>query len=122
MMYPPSTASTAPDHRSPVLVAFSIPCFPPQPVLFSGFLVAPFGHDLAYRAARRPELHRNDAGIADDLAAVAANLLFRRLEIVDFDGEVMDAGPFPRRGRLRRLRIVVVAHDRDVERPIGQVA
>src|SRR5919106_78569 len=41
-------------------------------------LVAPLRHQFAHRPARCAELHRNDARVTDDLAAVGLDLLRRR--------------------------------------------
>src|SRR5207248_5725986 len=50
-------------------------------------LVAAFGHDLADDAARGAELHRHDAGVADDLAAERADALLGAGEVRDLDRE-----------------------------------
>src|SRR5262245_20339161 len=89
--------------------------------LLAGLLVAVPGNDLAHRAAGRAELHRDHARIADDLAAVRADLLLRGREIVDFHGEVMDTGSIARGPRLGGLRPRVVLHDRQVDRAVGEV-
>src|SRR5712692_7174631 len=86
-----------------------------------GFLVAPLGHELADRAARRPELHRHDAGVADDLAAERADALLRSVHVRNLDGEVMDARPLARGARLSRLRAGVVFDEREVDRAVAQM-
>src|SRR6267378_3946245 len=83
--------------------------------------VAAFRHELAHGAARRAELHRHHARIADDLAAVRLHLAGRRLDAVDLDREVVDARPLARRSRLRRLGAGVVPDQRHVEHAVAQV-
>src|SRR5882724_12582581 len=86
-----------------------------------GLLVAPFGHQLANGAARRAELDRHDARIADDLAAERTDALLRRAHVRHFHGEMVDAGPLARDAGLRRLRARVVLDEREVDRAVAQV-
>src|SRR5260370_28341309 len=83
-----------------------------------GFLVPTLWYQLAYRAARRPELDRNDPGVADDLAAVGLHLLGRLVDAVDLHGEVVDARPLARPLRLGRLGAGVVLDERHVEHAV----
>src|SRR5262245_16281125 len=122
-MYRPSSVSATPDHRSPDLrvpPSMSSSCFCLL-FLLGGLLVAVPGNDLAHRAAGRAELHRDHAGVADDLAAASADLLLRLREVVDLHGEVMDARPFARGPRLGGLRSGVVLYDRQVDHTVGEV-
>src|SRR5438034_8974274 len=102
-----------PDHRSPDLRVPSS-MLPPKRLFSCGFLVAALGDDLADGASGRPELERNHPGVADDLAAEGPNFLFGFLEIVHFDGEVMDAGALARGPRLGRFGVRVVLLDRNI--------
>src|SRR6185436_13606128 len=85
-------------------------------------LVATDGHELGNSAAGRAKLDRDHARIADDLAAVLADLRFGCLQILDLDREVMDTRPFARRLRFRRLGAGVVLDQREVDRAVAQVA
>src|SRR5437667_11590659 len=109
-----------PDHRSPDLRVPSS-MLPPKRLFSCGLLVAALGDDLAHGASGRAELDRNHPGVADDLAAEGLHLLFGFLEVVHFDGEVMDAGAFARGLRLGGLGVGVVLHDREVDRAVGMM-
>src|SRR5688572_27547 len=85
-------------------------------------LVAPFRHDLAHGTARRAELDRDHAGVADDLAAERLDLARRGGEIVDLHGEMMDAGALAGGFRFGRLRAFVVLDQREVDRAVREMA
>src|SRR5215470_14266816 len=118
-MYVPSAASASPDQRSAARLMVS-----PFPVsrLLGGLLVAPRRHDLDDRAARRPELHRDHARIADARTAVGLDLARGPLQVLDFHREVVDARAFARGLRLGGPRAGVVPDEREVDRAVGQVA
>src|SRR5436190_18474699 len=110
-----------PDHRSADLRVPSS-MLPPKRLFSCGFLVAALGDDLADGASGRPELDRNHAGVADDLAAEGPDLPFGLLQVVHFHGEVMDAWALARGPRLGGLGVGVVLHDRKIDDPVAKGA
>src|SRR5581483_2110444 len=77
--------------------------------------------DLGDGAAGRTELDRNDARIADDLAAVFLDFADVLVHVVHFDGEVMDAGTGSGGEGFRRF-LGVVFDEREVDGAVGQMA
>src|SRR5262249_22612763 len=86
------------------------------------FLVAALRYQLGDGAAGRPEFHRDDAGIADDLATVLLQLIGGFPEILYLDGEVVYAGPLARGFGFRRLRAFVILDEREIDSPaVGEM-
>src|SRR5437868_2440731 len=110
-MYAPSEASAIPDQKSPLRASGL--------TLRGSTLVASDRHQLGDGAAGRAKLHRDHPGVAHDLRAVGLDLLGRLLQVLDLDGEMVDAGTLARGAGLLRLRAGVVLDEREVDGAVG---
>src|SRR5262249_60229132 len=84
-------------------------------------LVAPHRHDRGHDASGITELDGDDAGITDERASGRHQPLARRLEVLDLDSEVMNAGMQPGGPRLGRVGLGVVLDEGQVDGPVGQM-
>src|SRR3981081_753124 len=87
----------------------------------SDFLVTSDRYELGDGAARRAEFHRNDSGIADNLAAVGFDLLGGLLDVLDLDREMMDTRSVAGCLGLCRLRAGIVFHQCEIDRAISHM-
>src|SRR4051812_47785701 len=78
-------------------------------------------HEFGHGATRRVKFHRNDSGIANDLATVRQNLLRGLLDVIDLDGEMVNAWSLACCLGLRRLRACVIFHQSEIDLAVGHV-
>src|SRR5512134_923777 len=135
MMKTPRPANTAPETMSPVLMLPSsfvivIPaCAGTTHIVRLRLFLRPLRllvtlrrYDLGDDAVGAPEFYGDDAGIADDLAAVFPEPRGAAGHVVHLDRKMVDAGLLSRGERFCGSRALVVLHQREVELAVGHVA
>src|SRR5215204_960041 len=76
--------------------------------------------NFRHAAVRRTEFERAFFRVGENLAAILDNLLGGRFAILDLDTEMVDAGSGA--GKLRlRLVLIVIGHQREIDRAFGHV-